>query len=316
MSSQPSLGGPTYFIRNVVYNATMGSFKLNRHSVGDVILQNTIIKAGDGLCTFDGDPFDWAIWRNNLALGGTTGGWDGSQVTDGYSPGSGYACNINACGSNCSFDYDAVGTYKTSWQARINRQNFNTVEPHGRKIDSTAFALFSFPSPPAPEPTYYYQPQDLRPAPSCTSVVDKALLIPNVNDTYLGSGPDIGAYEAGQNLPVYGPRPEGVDEQTPFDKQGTNPTILTHHTPFATEKTITMIQTACSALEFRITPSKSGVYSLGIFNASGQKIWSASGKTTDGANTIVKTPVSMMSGAYIVKISWNGVTEFCRFITF
>lgn len=193
-------------------------------------LQNTIIKAGDELCTFDGNPFDWAIWRNNLAFGGTTDGWDRSQVTDGYSPGSGYACNINACGSNCSFDYDAVGTNKTTWQARINRQNFNIVEPHGRKIDSTAFVFFSFPSPPAPEPTYYYQPQDLRPAPSCTSIIDKALLIPNVNDSYLGSGPDIGAYEAGQNLPVYGPRPEGVDEQTPPDKQDTNPTILTHHT--------------------------------------------------------------------------------------
>jgi hypothetical protein len=217
MSSQPSLGGPTYFIRNVVFNAGMGAFKLNRFSVGDVILHNTIIKAGDGLCTFDGNPFDWAIWENNLALGGTSGGWTGSEVSGGYGPGNGYACNINACGSHCVFDYDAVGTFKTTFTARINGKDFFTVEPHGRRIDSTAFADFNFPSPPAPAPDYYYQPQDLRPSPSCTSVVDKALLIPNINDDFPGAGPDIGAYEAGQNLPVYGPRPQGVDEQTPFD---------------------------------------------------------------------------------------------------
>jgi hypothetical protein len=223
MSSQPSLGGPTYFIRNVVFNATMGAFKLNRFSIGDVVLHNSIIKAGDGLCTFDENPFDFSLWMNNLALGGVNGGWDGSQVTDGYSPGPGYACRISACGTHCSFDYDAVGTYKTTFQARINGKDFFAIEPHGRKIDSSAFAQFKFPSPPAPEPQYYYQPQDMRPAPACTSVVDKAGLIPNVNDEFLGAGPDIGAYEAGQALPVYGPRPEGVDEQTPFDGNGALP---------------------------------------------------------------------------------------------
>ena len=226
MSSQPSLGGPTYFIRNVVYNSAMGAFKLNRFSVGDVILHNTIIKAGDGLCTFDSDPFDWAIWENNLALGGTNGGWTGSQVTGGYGPGSGYACNISDCGPHCVYDYDAVGTYKTTFTARINHQDFFTIEPHGRRIDSLAFAYFAFPSPPAPQPTYYYQPQDLRPSPSCTSVVDKAIVIPNINDDFLGAGPDIGAYEAGQQLTVYGPRPEGVDEQTPFDGSSITPPMV------------------------------------------------------------------------------------------
>lgn len=70
MSSQPSLGGPTYWIRNVVFNSTMGMFKLNRTSMGDVVLHNTCIKVGDGLSTFDGLAFDWSMWRNNLGLGG------------------------------------------------------------------------------------------------------------------------------------------------------------------------------------------------------------------------------------------------------
>ena len=36
---------------------------------------------------------------------------------------------------------------------------------------------------------------------------------PNINDGYLGSAPDIGAYEAGEPLPNYGPRPDGVYDE-------------------------------------------------------------------------------------------------------
>jgi hypothetical protein len=38
--------------------------------------------------------------------------------------------------------------------------------------------------------------------------------LPNVNDGFRGAGADIGAFEAGQPLPHYGPRPRGVDEET------------------------------------------------------------------------------------------------------
>lgn len=55
------------------------------------------------------------------------------------------------------------------------------------------------------------RPPDLRPRPG-SPVVGKALRLPNINDDFLGDGPDIGAYEAGQPLPHYGPRPEGLDE--------------------------------------------------------------------------------------------------------
>jgi len=32
------------------------------------------------------------------------------------------------------------------------------------------------------------------------------VVIPNVNDGFVGTAPDAGAYEAGVALPVYGPR--------------------------------------------------------------------------------------------------------------
>jgi hypothetical protein len=66
-----------------------------------------------------------------------------------------------------------------------------------------------FPNPPLPE----REPADLRPRPG-SKVEGAAVRIPNVNDDFTGGGPDIGAYEVSQALPIYGPRPEGVDEET------------------------------------------------------------------------------------------------------
>ena len=56
-------------------------------------------------------------------------------------------------------------------------------------------------------------PPDLRPLPGSV-VVDAGCRLANVNDGFLGDAPDIGAYEASQELPHYGPRPSGMDEET------------------------------------------------------------------------------------------------------
>jgi hypothetical protein len=38
--------------------------------------------------------------------------------------------------------------------------------------------------------------------------VDAGEVLPGFNDGFTGKAPDIGAYELGQELPQYGPRPE------------------------------------------------------------------------------------------------------------
>ena len=40
----------------------------------------------------------------------------------------------------------------------------------------------------------------------CTAV-DAGAILPNINDGFVGAAPDLGAYELGQPLPSYGPRP-------------------------------------------------------------------------------------------------------------
>jgi hypothetical protein len=48
--------------------------------------------------------------------------------------------------------------------------------------------------------------------------VDAGERLPDINDGYRGRAPDLGAYEQGQELPLYGPRPAGVDEETAWKK--------------------------------------------------------------------------------------------------
>ena len=66
-----------------------------------------------------------------------------------------------------------------------------------------------FPDPAVPE----------RPVPDLriragSAAVDAGVALLNINDQYRGKAPDLGAYEEGQALPIYGPRPAGVDEET------------------------------------------------------------------------------------------------------
>lgn len=223
LSSQPGLGGPTYFIRNVMYNLTYAPFKLHRFSQGDVILHNTVVKPGDGMACFSGAPFDHALLRNNLCIGGPPG----AEKWGGYGGGSGRAAGISAHGPHCDFDYDALGTFQTPFGGQIAAQRFSSLEEmrkgpfekNGVKVEMSVFKDVAFPEKPETE----YKPPDLRPVPGSV-VVDAALRLPNINDDCLGAGPDIGAYEAGQEMPHYGPRPEGADEETEYLKRASGKT--------------------------------------------------------------------------------------------
>ena len=117
VSSQPGLGGPTYFIRNAMYNLTYVPFKLHRFSKGDVILHNTTVKVGDGMACFSSQPFDFTYMRNNLSIGGPPG----DTRWGGYGAGTGLAANMAAPGANTSFDYDAIGTTPNRLR-RTNRE--------------------------------------------------------------------------------------------------------------------------------------------------------------------------------------------------
>ena len=62
MSTQPSVGGPIYFIRNIVYHAPGGSTRLTAGSPGVFFYNNTILTETNGGASAN------VHWRNNLML--------------------------------------------------------------------------------------------------------------------------------------------------------------------------------------------------------------------------------------------------------
>ncbi|MBL7736201.1 MAG: right-handed parallel beta-helix repeat-containing protein [Chitinophagaceae bacterium] len=199
VSSQPSLGGPTYFFRNVMYNIIHSAFKFKNFSVGDVALHNTVVKVGAGLG--GNAKMDYAYFRNNLAFGGPT---HNIRMKGGYGPGKPYAAEIIEPGEHSSFDYDAVGVSGTPYKAFIGSIPFSEAELHGLGDlqFNEVFEGVEFPLTPLLLTPIV---PDLRPKKGSV-VIDAAQVIPNINNNFRGRGPDIGAYEEGEELPHYGPR--------------------------------------------------------------------------------------------------------------
>jgi hypothetical protein len=296
VSSQPGLGGPNYFIRNVIYNVVHGAFKFKRDSRGDVALHNTVIKVGAGLA--GNDALDFAFFRNNCAIGGPTGGVDWG----GYGAGNPYAADIRDPGLHSSFDYDAVGVASGTYVAKIGGKAFSSVEPHGIeniKI-SEVFTTVTFPNPPVPERDIV----DLRPQPN-SAVIDKGEIIPNINDTYTGTAPDCGAYEAGQVIPHYGPRPQGIDEASPvkYPRQLNRNGLSDNNWSVATDG---------SRVIFSFTATTPGVSTLSVLDLSGRVIQVQSLYCQPGVTTSEIIIPGLRPGCYVAGL-YSTTSSFRRF---
>ena len=176
ISSQPGLGGPNYFRRNVMFNIILEPFKLHRFSQGDVIQHNTVVKAGDGLGIHTSEPFDHAVITHNLFIGGKPP--EGVKY-GGYSPGRGRAVDAQSFGEHCVIDYNAYAVLGMPFEGKIRSWTFQKLpgpefEKHGRVLEVPV----SLPADPA----------RLQKAPDLSALTQA------------------GAY-AGEQAPVYGPRP-------------------------------------------------------------------------------------------------------------
>src|SRR5512145_1511741 len=143
ISSQPSLGGPTYLVRNAMYNVIYEAFKLHNGSRGDVILHNTVVKSGDALIVATDDPITRATFRNNLLLGGP------GRTYNGYATGEGNVMMLASADSSCSLDYDGFATTSAAgFTGRlgavrfsgVSQMNATTTEVHGVDVGNAPFA--------------------------------------------------------------------------------------------------------------------------------------------------------------------------------
>lgn len=228
LSVQPVFGGPVYFIRNVVYHAPEGgAVKFTAASAGIVVYQNTFFAPVTPMLLAPSNVH----YRNNLILG--TGGQrevfsvetNTNYSTSDYNgfapnPGAPFSFGWSAPPSGIAASFPGEpGALSTRDQARFeaetrDNRRFETLEAYaeatGQDLHSVLidYSDFRRASPPGDDPRTLYRPGDfdfrLR---SGSAAIDAGVRIPGINDGFLGGAPDLGAYEVGDSLPHYGPRP-------------------------------------------------------------------------------------------------------------
>lgn len=210
MSPQPVFGGPVYFIRNVVYHGVGGPIKVHGSPAGVIFYHNTYI---GGLSQLT--PASNMHFRNNLVLG--QGRRPAVFAVDTYTSYS--SSDYNGFRPNPGADVSFIwrspaDNLLRDYTGELNRQAFDSLaaysEATGQDNHSIIVDYDIFRSAGQPDldtPTRLYNPDeiDLR-LNEGSNAVDAGVVIPNINDGYTGSRPDLGAYEAGQPIPHYGPR--------------------------------------------------------------------------------------------------------------
>ena len=224
--NQPDLGGPVYWIRNIVYNAPGGSTRLTSGSAGAVFLNNTILTETTANSSAN------VHWKNNLMLGQnsqpailavTTYTNYSSSDYNGFrpNPGADYAFQWTSPESDKAQDYRDLLSSAGADQNPANkvltvRRYKNLAEysaatgqdRHSVILDYDIFQhvpMLNAEDLSTIQKLYDAKDLDFRLKPG-SAAVDKASIIPNVTDGYSGNAPDLGALELDRPLPHYGPR--------------------------------------------------------------------------------------------------------------
>jgi len=161
------------------------------------MLHNTSVKAGMPLLLSTGATVSNSISRNNLFIGAAAN----------------YAYENLARMRDCDFDYDGFGgTWKLFM--KFNGVRYPNIEAmresgvayrHVIQVDPTGLFASGIEAPADLAKQFDTGINDLRLSPR-NNAIDAGVTLPNINDNHAGSGPDLGAYELGQKLPMYGPR--------------------------------------------------------------------------------------------------------------
>ncbi len=211
LSVQPIYGGPAYLLRNVVVNAADEQMKFHALGLqpppepnGVLAYHNTFVSTANDLHMNTPNASHHFAIENNLFIGPSilpdkAVKWDG-PIDDGLFDYNGYF-------PDGPMTFNFVGTGYRNWP------NFAAVQAGGLETHGLVLAGRPFATPIALPPTYQtlMAPMDVALAPA-SSALDRGVKLANINDAYTGTAPDLGAQELGCPAPIYGPRPEGIDE--------------------------------------------------------------------------------------------------------
>jgi hypothetical protein len=209
ISAQPVFGGPVYFIRNIFYNVPGTAMKYTIRPAGILTYHNTFV-ADASINNFSNGHF-----RNNLfigqhekrpALSGTTYTKYSTMDYNGYR-----IKNSKTQFRWRSPHHDSLNNssdMELSFLEFASLKEFNTktgYESHGLQFEENIFQ--NVPLPDASNPGHIYKVAgfDFRLKKSAKAI-DAGCLLDNINDTYRGKAPDLGAIEAESQPFEYGPR--------------------------------------------------------------------------------------------------------------
>lgn len=211
LSTQPVLGGPVYFIRNIVVHAPEGgSVKFTANSAGLLVYHNTFTSE-----VLSMDQASNLHYRNNLILGqGAAPEVFSVDTATNYSSSDYNGFRPNP-GAEVSFIWKSPDFGKVADFAgkRVDRR-FRTLaeyseatghDVHSVVLDYDIFENGSALTTENPGRLHDAKDSDFR-LRAGSKAVDAGMILPNVNDGYRGRLPDLGAYERGEAVPHYGPR--------------------------------------------------------------------------------------------------------------
>jgi len=235
LSAQPLFGGPLYFIRNVVVQGVGNPLKFSIMPAGVINYHNTYLSQNNSTSLASNVHF-----RNNLLLShGGRGPADSSFSVNTFTSysSSDYNGFRNGDGVKEPFTWSAppagvrtlygggppagppcgrgpYGCSKAPTTPLVERKFTSLAayskatgqDRHSILVDYDVFVSAKAPN--LPDLQHLYRPEDfdlqLRRG---AKPIDAGVVLPNVNDGFQGRAPDLGAYEYGQPVPHYGPRP-------------------------------------------------------------------------------------------------------------
>ena len=211
ISFQPMNGAPWYILRNQVAAPVESALKLRSPVDRALIAHNTFVgwsgaqnSGSEALLSFQSNNNLWISMTDTYAWENGAGGeadWRTNLDYDGFDWGT--------------------NEYAIKWGERYTdlssfSEATDGLEQHAIRIDKdSCFTSMNIPDPPPSSMAFQYFSLE-----SDCNAVDHGIVLPNINDDFLGLGPDLGPYEFGAPLPHYGVRFESTETTTTSGRSG------------------------------------------------------------------------------------------------
>lgn len=213
ISIQPVRGGPAYVLRNVALNVPEEPIKLKSlggtdEPSGVLIYHNTF--ASPKLALNLQTPITQHNFeiKNNLFVGPDT--LAGARTVDWTAALDNGTFDYNGYYPDGGFWFGVVGGQNQIYGSFAEVQAGGAVEQGGVLLAKPIFeGGFVGPA----DEKAHQDAVDFSLA-AGSGAIDRGLVLPGLNERFLGAAPDLGAVEKGCPLPVYGPRPVGQEPLT------------------------------------------------------------------------------------------------------